>query len=779
MPVLRLAARLALGRRLPRAAGDLSVPQLRAKVAVHRDRWGVPVVEASDPLDGWYGLGFCHGQDRAGQLEMLLRLSRGALAELVGPAGLPTDRLVRRLGLGRAAEAQLPLLRPEHRAILEAYTAGINAGHSLGLPRRPHELALLGVGPTPWVAADVLALTKLQSFLLASNWDCELARLRLLTDAGPDAVAALDPAYPAGLPTITPPGATAGRVLEALAGDLAALSAFAPPGGGSNNWAIAPSRTATGRALVAGDPHLAPLLPNHFYLARIRTPEWSIAGGSFVGTPTFACGHNGHLAWALTAGLTDNTDLFLERLSADGATYEQDGRRVPCATREEVILVRGSEPATEVVRETARGPILSPALDGVPEAVSIRATWLEPLPVVGWLAAQEATGRDAFRAAFADWPLLAQSVVFADATGGIGYQLTGRLPVRKRGTGAVPLPGWDGANGWEADPVPFADMPRADDPAQGFLCSANNAPAPLGDKPFLGRDFRDGYRAARIADALASRADWNREACLALQLDRRSLVWEEVRSSILETTPEGDPDAFAGLELLRDFDGVLRDGSAGAAVFELLMAALAKRVAEAKAPGAGDWALGRGYGGLADAGSFAHRRQGHLSRLLREQPPGWFEDGWPRTLSDTLAGVIRHLRATRGPGPRWWGWGDLRPLVGRHALLGETRAWKAVFNRGPFPFGGDDNTVCQASVAHPDPLAPTTNVPCLRAVMDVGNWGDSRFVLFGGQSGNPLSPHYDDLIPAFLAGEGVPIPWTDEEIRAATRQTLWLRPAGA
>src|SRR5688500_7001164 len=226
-----------LGRRLPRTRGRLRVDGLDGATLVRRDAWGIPHVETSSPGDAWFGLGFCHAQDRGFQLELMLRIGRGTLAEMVGPAGLVADRMSRRLGFARVARTQLPLLQPHVRAAMEAYVRGIGAGQTRGLRGRPHELVLLRARPSRWEPADVLAFAGLQAFALSANWDSELARLKILVDDGPDALRALEPRPPDDLPVSVPVGLAAGPPVDRLAADLAAFMAAAPSAGGSNNWA--------------------------------------------------------------------------------------------------------------------------------------------------------------------------------------------------------------------------------------------------------------------------------------------------------------------------------------------------------------------------------------------------------------------------------------------------------------------------------------------------------------------------------------------------------------
>jgi len=261
-------------------------------VLIRRDSFGIPHIEAGDDADAWYALGFCQGQDRAFQLEGLLRVVRSTLAEIAGSDSLPVDRLSRRIGLRASAEVQMSVLDGDVRSVLEAFARGVTDGAVLGVRCKAHEFSLLRAAPTPYEAVDALAVVKLISLVLASNWDVELARLKILQGDGPEALKALDPRYLDQHLVSSPPGARAGAAIDRLADDLRVFQEAAGKGGASNNWAIAPSRTATGRPLLANDPHLAPSLPPHWYLAHIRTPEWSVAVASFVGVPAFPVGHN-------------------------------------------------------------------------------------------------------------------------------------------------------------------------------------------------------------------------------------------------------------------------------------------------------------------------------------------------------------------------------------------------------------------------------------------------------------------------------------------------------
>ncbi|HSQ55971.1 MAG TPA: penicillin acylase family protein [Gemmata sp.] len=802
MGLSRLLLRLSLGRRLPITSGELRVRGPSAPVTIRRDHYGIPHIDAQSEANASFALGFCQGQDRAGQLEVTWRLGRGRLAEWVGERGLAVDRMSRRIGFRRAAEKQVAALAAGPLAQVTAFAVGLNAGRTIGLSKKPHEFAILGGEPSNWDAIDVLTFLKLLSFTLPSNWDVELARLRILLADGPDALLAVDPNSSAAdrqkVRGDVAADSTDKLSLSPLVADLAALQAVLPRGGGSNNWVIAGSRTASGKPILASDPHLAPSAPPPWYLAHIRCPEWEAAGAMIVGAPGIGIGHNGFAAWGVTAGLTDNSDFFIETLGTDAKSVrESDGSFTRCEVVREVIRVKDGQDVVEDVLITPRGPIISPVVPDVPLALSLRAVWLDPLPVCGFLDMLKARSFEEFRRPFEDWPLLPLNLVYADTSGAVGYQLIGQLPRRNDGHGLLPRPadapraGWDGL-------VPFDEMPHATSFAQGYYATANNPPtvpavgsqeSGVGQEraselnpdsrlpiPDLGSDFCDEYRVRSIRDTLAARDGWTVEDCLELQRDFRSIPWEEIRDVML-AIPTKDQDAQEAIDLLREWDGRVDSESPCACIFELFTAEMCVRAAKVKAPKSWLAAVGEMGLGIVWHTLFTDRRVGHLVKLLREQPAGWF-DSWHAEMESVLAEVVKKLRREVGPAPAFWAWGHLRQLRLEHPLFGKHPWLGPAFNLGPMPVGGDCNTISQAGVRPAEPTAYTHNMANMRTVFDLADLSKSQFVLCGGQSGNPLSRHHADQLPLWQAGESIPIPWLQAEVIRATRDVLRLLPEG-
>jgi penicillin G amidase len=767
--ILRSLLRLALGKRLPITSGELKLDGVKSQVTIRRDRYGIPMIEAASADDALFALGFCHAQDRAGQLEVLLRLGRGTISEMAGPKALDADRVARRIGFRHAAEMQLPSMSEVNRRTLTAYTSGINAGYEHGLLKRPHEFVALRMSPTPWEPADVLAYAKIQPWFMASNWDSELARLRILLADGPEALKALDPLSVPDAVLSTEYSALS--AVDRLSQDISALLEIMPLGGGSNNWVIAPSRTTTGRPILCNDPHLGAQVPAPWYLCSIRTPDWAVAGASFVGSPAVPCGHNGTAAWGVTAGLTDNTDLFLEKLRQEGDTwqYRQGERWLPCSVRREVIRAKGGKEVVEEILSTSRGPIISPVLRDTPEAISLRAVWLDPLPLDGWFSAMKAKSFGEFRESFRQWPAFPMNLVYADVSGKTAWQLVGQLPIRKRGNGMLPMAGWDDRNGWEPKLVPFEQMPCVEDAPEGFLATANNRPVQKPGGPFLGEDFLDHYRHQVIVEDLASREKWDMAGAASIQMSVRSITWREAREVLLRSASDSLREELA------EWDGNISRDSFTAAIFEIFLAWMARHIAKAKSPISWEWVVGKGSTILNPFGFFGYRRVEHLIELMNRQPDGWFDEGWAKAIENVMleaeCDVLSITDLDFNPS-----WGKLRRLTLQNLLMGRTPL-RSAFDLGPFPVGGDEHTPNHASVMPLDPLGPVKSLPNLRATIDVGEWANSRFVLAGGQSGNPFSPHYADLLPLWFEGKGVPIAFTPDEVRAATVEELRLQPA--
>lgn len=753
---------------------------------VRRDEHGVAYIDAEDEYDAWFGLGFVHGQDRGGQLEITLRLTRGTLSEVLGPAGLPIDRAVRLIGVHRAATKQMPTLDADVRDQLAAYCAGVNAALTARDLPRSHEHALLRCEPSRWQPADVLALGLLTCCFLPSNWDVELVRLIIATRDGAEAVSKLDSDWRPDLPLTSPPGAPSGPPRAPfVARDLEALREFLGHSGGSNSWAVQAHKSATGRALLANDPHLPASLPNMGYLARVKCPTFAVAGVSIVGIPTFITGHNGTAAWGSTAAQVDNTDLFLEELTPDGKQVRHGDVFEACLEHVEMIPVKGQPASPLRVIRTPRGVVVARQGDddatifdplptpGRANALSFAATWLETRPSRALLGFHKVKNFAEFRACCAASAGCSYSLIYADSRD-VGWVLATEVPRRRSGFGSLPMPGWRQDVGW--DSIARSDeLPFSHNPPEGFVCCANNKPVADHDSvEFLGHDFLDGYRQRRIAAQLGALSDWTVARMQALQTDVWSGAFDEVRAQLLGLAP-ADADAQRGLRVLERWDGRVTGDSPAASVYEFFMAAVNRRVCQKVAPNSFEWASGKGVMKLVPGTCLNARRASFVAKMIRQRPEGYVES-WDAELSGALSDAVRELRERFGSDELDWAWGRIRPLTLRHRF-GDKKPLGQIFNVGPIPGWGDGTTVNQAGFEFFEPLRHSTVTAHLRSVIDIGNWGASRFVLLGGQSGNPVSRHYADFVPLYQRGEGVPVHWDEPELARHAVATMTLVPA--
>lgn len=772
----RAALRMTLGKRLPVVDGELRVQGVEDRVTIYRDAFGIPHIRARNEHDVWFGQGFCHGQDRAGQLELTVRTVRGTLASVAGPDVLPIDRLSRRIGFRRAAVAQVACARAEVRLQLEAYVEGLHAGMTRGASARAHELVFLGCEPTRWEPADVQAVSALLCFALAANWDVELLRWEMLCRDGEEALLALDAPYRDDLPVANPAPITGRSSAEMLMADLEALRVVFPIPGASNAWAVGASRTATKRPMLIADPHLPPDIPGHWYLSHMATPQWRVSGASFVGIPAVGLGHNDHCAWAVTAAHVDNTDLFLEEVGPDGQSVREGDRFVPCDVRRERIEVKGKPAVEEEVLVTPRGPIVGPALAHSSQsktALSMSATWLAARPYTGLHLAYKARSRHEFRELFREASTSSVNVVYADKDGAVSWRLCVEVPIRKTGHGTLPRPGWREESHWHDELVPFEQMPFIEDPASGIVVSANNAPTGVGHQdPYFGVDFLDGYRQKSITEALTSRTDWTLADMQVLQKDVRSIPWEEVRDRVL-SVPVGEQRSQRVLERLRHWDGRMSTDSVPATLWALFSCEMMRRVVAAKAPHTAGRALGAGFTMALPNNTMITRRMSHLCRLLNASPAGFFDDGWDTEIERALSSAYIAIERACGADPKDWTWGKARPLRLHHAMGKAAPPLDLALGVGPIEFAGDASTILQATVDLVTPLASPLGVPSLRIAIDVGQWEASRFCLLAGQSGNAMSPHYFDQYGAWAQG-GLPIAWTEEAAQRSAAHTLVL-----
>jgi len=762
-----------LRRPLPKTRGRRRLKGLRSPVEVIRDKWGVPHIYASNLRDLIYALGYVQAQDRFWQMELYRRGARGTLAEVLGEAALEVDRLTRHVGFGRIGAKEWEGAGPEARALLEAFSAGING--YLESVRLPLEFTLLRYRPKPWHPVDTIAFAKFMAWSLNGNWDTEILRSWTIERFGVEAMMEVEPRYGAEAPLIVPPGAEArgagppldeefGRVREVILAMGRSLS---------NNWAVDGAKSATGKPLLANDPHLVLQMPSIWYEVHLDSPELKVAGACLPGTPAVLIGHNERIAWGITAALADGDDLFVERLNpANPRQYEFQGQWLDAEVVREEIKVRGrQQPQVEEVLITRHGPIISPCIRGETRPLALRSTALEGgQQMESLLLLMSARNWEEFREALRHWGASPSNFAYADVDGNIGYQLAGIIPLRAKGYGLVPSPGWTEEFDWTGF-IPFEELPQAYNPETHWVASANNKIVDDDYPYFLGCGFVDGYRQERIIELLGAKEKLSLEDFKAMQADVYSIPGRALASFIQALEPQ-DPWSRRAQTFVKAWTA----DSVAAAIVEAFFAHLVRLALEEKL---GSWSaffLGRGIHPLQSGSFFIDAAAWLLAKV--EQRPQWFKGkSWQEAMEEALAAAVAELRRLLGDDMSRWQWGRLHTQTFRH-VMGQVPALARLFNRGPLSLGGDANTVAQAAYNPHRGYEVTSWTVSYRQIIDLSNFNNSLAVLPTGQSGHPGSRHYADMMELWRRVEYHPLPWDRPDVEAVARARLLLEPAG-
>lgn len=768
----------------PRYSGELGLSGLAAPVTVRFGPHAVPTIEADSLDDLLFAQGFIVASERMWQMDLMRRLAEGRLAEVLGEDALPADRWLRTIGLGRLARERYRALEPKFQRMLAAYAAGVNAYRQDARGRLPLEYRLAGFRPAPWQPEDSLAIAAYMSWMLSFNAREELTFLRLAARLGDNDRAAelfpTDEGVPApspdpSLPLISADLATSFSRLAALP----ARFGLPVPGAASNSWAVSAHRTADGNALLANDPHLAAAVPSTWYELELMAPGLHVAGVALPGVPLVLIGHNADLAWGFTTTIADTQDLFIERATADGGHVERAGGRVePIGERVERISVAGrAAPFEQIVRTTSRGILINEALSAASgTAIGLPAVGSEHLIALRWnfdaddrsfpalYRLSKAKSLVAAREAIGGFRQASQNLMLAHRDGGIGWQVTGRLPKRGRGRGAFPLPGWVADADWQGY-VPIEANPGVTDPPEAQLITANNRTIPLGHPVNVGQVWLAPYRAQRIAELLATEKPISVEAMAAMQRDRYSIQAGNYQRALRRMEPELrriDAGAWAVAERLLDWDCEMDPTSHAGALFAALEAALYEALYRDE--------LDEDLTLLMDLSTSTYDP---LQEAVYSDKSSFWDDVSTAATegpAEIWARALRHA-AEHANGRRL---GELRTLEFPHAFDGIPLLGR-FFSVGPVSMGGYGHTVNVAK-GTPSTVERVLFVPSLRVVYTPADWGLTRGTLPLGQSGHRFSRYRTDQLDDWRAGEAHAWPWNGPRDSAAIG-VLLLRPA--
>jgi penicillin amidase len=768
--------------REPRGEGEIPAA-VRSRVTIERDSVGIPHIFADRQHDLWFGFGFAMAQDRLFQMDYLRRKGLGRLAEVLGPDGVPFDLVARTVGLNRIAAAELSRLPSETREFLDSFSVGVNAWIGQCGEQRPIEFDLLDYDPEPWSPLDCVAIENEFRWYLTGRFPVivmpELAK-RVLGDS---------PLYrdlllgEADEEPVVPPesyvhlrrelGGETWRDLDRRPREDVGQATGDPEGTGSNNWVVAGRHTRSGKPMVASDPHIAFEAVSCWYEAHLCGGEFNVVGMAYVGIPAIMFGRNERVAWGITNNICSLRDLYQERTDpAHPGCFEFDGRWEPARELVEVIHVKGAEPVTRTIRFSRNGPIVDEILPPPGDQTGpVSLKWLGAHHG-GWLTSlltmDRAQSVAEFRDAIRPWHVPTFNLVIADVDGRIAVQCAGRIPLRKTAERGY-RPGWDPDHQW-IGLVPFDAMPHANDPPRGWLASANNRLAG-NDYPYpLFGTWISGHRAVRIRQMIEAGIAKFTDGAEPLGFTRddfRDMHHDTVSLRAVTCVPPlvaalaDVPDARVqeAVAFLKDWTGRVEIDLVAPTLFNVFFTFWSKAVSNVH------------FEGLA-AELLSKQAEGIASRLLAEDPHGWFAPGErERTIRRIFGETLAYLADRFGPNMTDWSWGRLHPLPLKHVLAGRGDIAQ-LLNHGGGPVKGDMITVCNTGSGN-DWLATTGATYRLIADLSTnGLWAvDSQ-----SQSGHPGTRHYSDQLAAWTNGDYHFLPLSRDEAAQLSKTRLVLAP---
>lgn len=716
-------------------AGEVSVPGLRQTVEILRDRWGVPHIYAQNEHDLFFAQGYITARDRLFQIDLWRRVGTGKLAEVLGPRALERDRLARAVRFRGDWNAEWQGYGPNTRAIVTAFTDGINAYIQSLHGQRPLEFRTAGYDPGLWVPEDCVA--RVAGLLMTRNLTKEVARAEDVRRFGLATVQKLMPPDPA-IPLEIPKGldlADISAEIVKVYNEAIGPVRFAEQG--SNNWVVDGSMTVTGKPILANDPHRPVQIPSLRKTVHLVAPGWDAIGAGEPALPGIALGHNQHVAFGFTIVGIDQVDLYVETLNPEHPNqYRYRGAWKEMQVEHESIRVKGIvEPKTVELHYSVHGPVLH--MDRARNrAYALRWVGTEP-GTAGYLAGislARAQNWKEFLAALEHYRVPSENLVYADTDGHIGWQASGMAPIRKNWSGLFPVPG-NGDYEWSGFRK-MSDLPRLYNPSDHFIATANHNILPAGYQIPLGYEWALPFRFERIREML-SRGKFSVRDFEIMQQDVTSLPARRFQRILKQWNPGTETVA----ELLA-WDTRLSTASRAAAIYEAWIARLPAKV------------FGPELGPKVD-----------VARLLKTLE----EHANPKALEASLTEALSDLANRLGSDRKAWSWGRLHQIYFRHPLD------QAAFNRGPIPRPGDGNTVNSTS----GPGFQQTNGASYREILDLADWDRSVMTNVPGESGDPSSPHYSDLLEDWAAGRYHPMPFTRKAVEAATVERILLAPSAS
>ncbi len=753
---------------LSQIRGTIQITGLEKPVTVLRDRWGVAHIYAQNQHDLFFAQGYVVSQDRLFQMELWKRSGQGRLAEVLGPSALQRDVNARLLRYNGNMNAEYASYSPDTKEILQAFTDGINAYIAErtrpGGPGLPIEFQIAGFKPEPWKPED--CLNRMAAFSMTGNSTAELYHAEAVAELGAaratelfafDPAVELDPARGADFTGLSP------QLLRNLVGSDTRIEFPAHALEGSNDWTVSGALTASGKPIVANDPHRVIAEPSLRYIVHLVAPGWDVIGAGEPGLPGVAVGHNQNIAWGFTIFGLDQQDLYLEKLNpVNPLEYKTEHDWAKMRVEKERFGVRGEPSVVVDLKFTRHGPVL---WEDKTRALALRWVGAEPgtAGYLGSLAVDRAENWQQFKQAVKRWKVPSENLAYGDRAGNIGEYSVGLAPIRKNWYGLLPVPG-DGGYEWSGF-VPTEQLPHSFNPAEGFIATANHKMIPPHYPYRVGYEWDPGFRFRRISAVFESAKSTGHKLDISdmetLQSDVLSTPALALVSVLRQVAGNSsDPD----VQLLLGWNGVVTPGSAAAALYEIWLQEVTAAVTHRVVP-KDLWGLMRGWPVIKVLDAVAHP----TPDLFGPQP----EQGRTQLLLEALKSAHQKLAEMEGSDQAKWAWGRIHVVEFRHPL-DQTPDGTKLFDLGPVPRPGDDYTV-NATGFWAGGYKQVAGAS-YREIMDLSDWDRSVGVNAPGQSGQPGSLHYSDLLPLWSEGRYFPLSYSRRAVEKYAMDKLVLEP---
>ena len=799
--VIVLLSYFMLRKSLPDYEGSVTVKGITSKIKVLRDAHAVPMIIAKNDEDAAFALGYVHAQERLFQMDIARRAGEGRLSEILGSKTIPYDKMFKTIGIYKNVEENYSRLNPLSKRILEAYAKGVNEYIKEAKGHYPVEFDVLGYDPYPWKPEHSLLIAKLMGWELNISWWVDITFAEIVQKLGVEKAKELLPEFPENSPTIIPKGLSSALPISTdfvqVDRDFRKFMGFVGTHIGSNNWVVNGKKSASGKPIIANDPHLAFTAPGKWYFAIIRSNDWNAEGFTIPGLPAIVIGKNQNISWVMTNVMADDADFYIDQFDSTGSNYLLNGQWRSLSVQRDSFAVKDSSNYVFDIRKDHRGPFISdihPYNIFYPKAapktanISMRWTGLEfSDELFAALSVNKAKNWNEFKEGLRYFTVPGQNYVYADDKGNIGYVCAAKLPMRSSTSPTLVYDGTTDRYDWKGF-VPYEEMPKLFNPPQNYIASANNKT--VDNFPYhISNIWEPSSRIDRITELLTSKKLYSTKDFEKYQMDFVSPYARTVIPYILsafKSAKVNDKNLKLALTLFENWNFKLEAESQVPTIYTRFLQFFLKNTLEDE--------LGNDL--LKEYTFVANVPYRMILKILKNNSPLFDNIKTPEVetrediIRKSLVDALNDLEKELGDDAANWQWGDIHKVTFKHMFSGFSGLLDKIINIGPFSIGGDGTTIFNTEYSFHRLFEkdgnsinvlrskPYENIlgPSMRYIFDFADPDHLEFILPTGQSGHFMSSHYDDMTQMWLKGNYIKLPITEERFQAEAKHEMNLIP---